>query len=398
MIHFREGREEDRPSLARVLWKAFEAQKPLEVLEKESWLAKWNQPQDNDWAYVAVDGDKVVANLSFFASDENNNIIRGRPIRFAGVWAVATDPLYRKQGLVRSLFKEAFPRMKKEGAVLSILDPFYRTFYEKFDYALGEKRAKHVFKKEDLRVGKTRSDVTIRELTGPEDIPKIIEMEKTMTRFGSRFLGFKSMLEDAIKKGNFFVFENDNEILGMIRFRYSDNHPGYHLMVGNTRYKYDDVFPSIVELVSKYAVNSAKVTWYTDIDAPVRHFFSCYSTTESHVIGSMMMRVIDFENYCKSIAVPETASEQVTVNIEDDYCPWNTGTYSLIPDQGRLQIEKSERDSDVKLSAFQLSQVISGTIPATMLQKLNDIDCSSETAMKLEALFPEDNFVSYMRF
>ncbi|MHA1862200.1 MAG: GNAT family N-acetyltransferase, partial [Candidatus Thorarchaeota archaeon] len=222
MIQFREGRDEDRPSLARVLWKTFEANKTLEDVEKESWLTKWNQPQDSDWAYVAVDGDKVVANLSFFTSDENNNVIRGRPIRFAGVWAVATDPLYRKQGLIRSLFKEAFPRMKKEGAVLSILDPFYRTFYEKFDYALGENRAKHVFKKEDLRVGKTRSDVTIRELTGPEDIPKIIEMEKSMVRFGSRFLGFKSMLEDAIKKGNFFVLENENELLGTVRFSYSD--------------------------------------------------------------------------------------------------------------------------------------------------------------------------------
>ncbi|MHA1614463.1 MAG: GNAT family N-acetyltransferase [Candidatus Thorarchaeota archaeon] len=398
MIQFREGREEDRPSLARVLWKAFEGHKPLEVLEKESWLAKWNQPQDNDWAYVAVDGDKVVANLSFFASDENNNIIRGRPIRFAGVWAVATDPLYRKQGLVRSLFKEAFPRMKKEGIVLSILDPFFRTFYEKFDYALGEKRAKHVFKKEDLRIGKTRNDVTIREITGPEDIPKIVELEKSMVRFGSRFLGFKSMLEDAIKKGNYFILENDTETLGTVMFNYSDTHPGYHLTVGRTRYKYDDVFPSIVELVSKYAINSAKVSWYTDYNAPVRHFFSCYSTTESHVMGSMMMRVIDFENYCKSIAVPETAIAQVTVNIEDGYCPWNSGTYTLIPNQGRIQIEKSDSEPDVKLSAFQLSQVISGTIPATLLQKLNDIDCSSETAIKLEALFPEDNFVAYMRF
>ena len=398
MIQFREGRDEDRPSLARVLWKAFEAQRSLEDVEKESWIARWNQPQDNDWAYVAVDGDKVVANLSFFITGEHNNIIRGKAIPFAGVWAVATDPLYRKQGLVRSLFKKAFPRMKKEGAVLSILDPFYRTFYEKFDYALGEKRAKHVFKKDDLRVGKTRSDVTIRELTGPEDIPKIVEMEKSMVRFGSRFIGFKSMLEDAIKKGNYFVLENENEILGTVRFSYSDNHPGYHLMVGNTRYKYDDVFPSIVVLVSKYAINSAKVTWYTDIDVPVRHFFSCYNTTESQVIGSMMMRVIDFENYCKSIALPETASDQVTVNLEDEYCPWNSGTYTLIPNQGKLQIEKSNRNPDVKLSAFQLSQVISGTIPATMLQKLHDIECSLETAEKLEAIFPEDNFVSYLRF
>lgn len=228
--------------------------------------------------------------------------------------------------------------------------------------------------------------------------PKIIEMEKSMVRFGSRFFGFKSILEDTIKSGNYFILENDKEILGTVSFRYSDNHPGYHLLVGNTRFKYDDVFPSIVELVSKYAVNSAKVSWYTNIDAPVRHFFSCYSTTESHEIGSMMMRVIDFENYCKSITVPETATEQVTINLEDGYCPWNSGTYTLIPNQGRLQIENSDIDPDVKLTAFQLSQVISGTIPATMLQKLHDIECTLETAEKLEALFPEDNFVSYMRF
>ncbi len=65
MIQFREGREEDSPSLARVLWKAFEANRTLEDVEKESWLTKWNQPQDNDWAYVAVDGDKVVMLLGF---------------------------------------------------------------------------------------------------------------------------------------------------------------------------------------------------------------------------------------------------------------------------------------------------------------------------------------------
>jgi len=398
MIQIREGRDEDRPSLAKVLWKAFEANRSLEDVEKESWLAKWNQPQDNDWAYVAVDGDKVVANLSFFAKNQNDNIIRGKPINFAGIWAVATDPAYRKQGLIRDLFKEAFPRMRKEGAVLSILDPFYRTFYEKFDYALGEKRAKHVFKKEDLRVGKTRGDITIREATEPDDILKIVEIERSMSRFGSRFFGFQSMLADSIKKGHFFILESGSEAVGTVRFIYTDNHPGYHLTVGNTRYKYDNVFPSIVDLVSKHAINSTKITWYTDIDVPVRHYFSCYSTTESHILGSMMMRVIDFENYCTSIEVPDTATEWLTINLEDDYCPWNSGTYTLIPEKGKLQVEKSNREPDVKLSAFQLSQVISGSIPATMLQKLNDVECSLETAKKLEALFPEDNFVSYMRF
>ncbi len=45
--------------------KPLSSNRTLEDVEKESWLTKWNQPQDNDWAYVAVDGDKVVMLLGF---------------------------------------------------------------------------------------------------------------------------------------------------------------------------------------------------------------------------------------------------------------------------------------------------------------------------------------------
>ncbi len=288
--------------------------------------------------------------------------------------------------------------MKKEGAVLSVLDPFYRAFYEKFDYALGEKRAKHIFKKEDLRVGKTRSDITVREVTGPEDIPKIVEVERSMSRFGSRFFGFEKLVEGRIKRGNFFLFEKGTEPVGTVMFLFGDAHPGYKLTVGNTRYKTDDVLPSIVEIVSKYAINTDKVEWYTDYEVPVRHFFDSYSTTESHVLGSMMMRVIDFENYCKSIMVSENISDWITIKLEDVHCPWNSGTYTLIPNEGSLQVEKSGKDADIELNAFQLSQVISGVTPATQLHGLNEIECSPETAKNLEAIWPIDNFISYLRF
>lgn len=398
MIQIREGRDKDRPSVTRVLWKAFDAARKLEEVEKEDWLDQWNQPQDKNWAYVAVDCDKVVANLSFFITGEQDNIIRGKHVPFAGVWAVATDPAYRKQGLVREMFKQAFPRMRKEGAVLSILDPFYRAFYEKFDYALGEKRAKHVFKKEDLRIGNTNPEITYRESIVPDDIPEVMGIERSMSRFGSRFFFNEKSIEGVIKKGNFFIFEKDSEPVGTVRMRFNDAHPGYSLQVGHTRYKYDDVFPSIVELVSKYAVNTAKIEWYCDYEVPVRHFFDNYSTTESHVLGSMMMRVIDFEKYCKSISIQDTISDWITIKLEDTNCPWNSGTFTLIPNEGCLQVEKSERTPDIGLNAFQLSQVISGVMPATQLHGLNEIKCSNETAQKLEAIWPKDNFVSYIRF
>ncbi|MHA1907781.1 MAG: GNAT family N-acetyltransferase [Candidatus Thorarchaeota archaeon] len=396
MPEIREALEKDRESTIRVLWKAFEATQTYEHVLKEDWVKRWNRPEKDDWAFIAVDGKKVVANLSFFASE--NNIIRGKPVRFGGVWAVATEPSYRHSGLVRGLFDKAYPRMKEEGCVLTILDPFYRPFYEKFGYALAEKRMKHVFKKEHLRIGKTSEDIVCREVESKEDVEKIQKVERSMARFGSRFFAFDHYLAELVEKGNFHIFERGGEPVGTVRFAFSNARPGYNLGVGNTRYTTDDVFPSIVEQVRNHSVNVDKISWFTDFETPVRHFFSDIHDTETHQMGSMMMRVVDFEEYCQSIAIPKEASESVVIELKDDQCPWNQGVYTITPSDGKLDVERSGNNSEISMSPYQLSEVISGVSPATRLHAYKEIECSKETAVKLESIFPEDVFNSYIRF
>ncbi|MFX1262740.1 MAG: GNAT family N-acetyltransferase, partial [Promethearchaeota archaeon] len=104
MIRIREAREEDRESASKLLWKAFEATTNYEDAMAQGWMKRWNNPEKENWAFVAVDNGKVVANLSFFTTSEHEQIIRGRPLRFAGIWAVATDAAYRRKGLVTNLF------------------------------------------------------------------------------------------------------------------------------------------------------------------------------------------------------------------------------------------------------------------------------------------------------
>ncbi len=401
MPEIREAKETDRESAARVLWKAFEAGETYENVLKQDWIKRWNQPEKNEWAYIAADGEKVVANLAFFASE--NNIIRGKPVRFAGVWAVATEPSYRRSGLVRGLFDKAFPRMKEEGCVLTILDPFYRPFYEKFGYAIAEKRAKHVFKKEHLRIGTISDKIECREADSKNDVKKIQKVEQSMARFGSRFFVFEHRLSELVEKGNFLILEKDGDPVGTVWFSFSDSHRGsdlseYILTVGYTRYISDEIFPSIVEQVRNHSVNVDKVSWYTDLDTPVRHFFSDIHEANSFQIGSMMMRVIDIEGYCRSIAVPHEASESVVIELKDKQCPWNTGIYKISPNDGVLEIEKSSNNPDIILDPFQLSEVISGISPPNRLREFREISCSADTAEKLEKIFPEDVFYSYVRF
>ncbi len=398
MIEIREAREEDRSSASKLLWKAFEATTSYEEAMKQGWLKRWNNPDDENWAYVAVDNGKVVANLSFFATSEDEQVIRGRPLRFAGVWAVATDAAYRRKGLVRKLFDASFPRMREEKAYLSILDPFYRPFYEKFGYAVAERRAKHVFNMNQIRVGDTRDDIVVREVDGPEAIKKCKSVERYMTRFGSRFFKHDNTYDWFIKNGHLHLLEDDSGPVGTIWFRYSQGSSGYDLTVDSTCYKSDDVFPYIIELVRNYAANAGKVTWRTDIDVPVRHYLSDIHKAESHMLGSMMMRVVDFEGYCRNIAIPKETTESVVVDLVDQQCPWNNGVYALEPSEGSLNVRKCDDEPEVKLNAYQLSEVISGITHPTLLRSLREIHCNEETAKNLEAIFAPDTFVSYIRF
>ncbi len=112
------------------------------------------------------------------------------------------------------------------------------------------------------------------------------------------------------------------------------------------------------------------------------------------------MRVINFEEYCKSIQVPEQTEGKLTLKLTDSHCPWNEGIYRLDARNGNLEVreENDTQSAEFTLTPFQLSKVIGGLTPPSILQELGLITGSPETARTLEAIFPADSFLSYPRF
>jgi predicted acetyltransferase len=366
---------------------------------KEDWAQGWHRPEKRDWSFVAVDGKEVIANVSFF--EDKANIIRGEPIPFSAVWGVATLPQHRRKGLIRNLFIESFKKMKDLGLSLSILAPFYKTYYEKFGYSLAEHRLRHEFPRVLLRLVKGDDKITNRELTDPSDAKVAQKVQSSMSRFGSRNFHTLSTLERMIKQHHFHLFERDSKPVGIVKFHFTKvKDDVLDLSVYATAYTTDDVFPSIVELVGHYATNATTIRWYCDPEVPVRYYMDDLQNWNSVDWSGMMMRVIDLEAYCTSISVPEIATESVTLKLEDTMCPWNTGTFRLTPKGGRLSCERldNEKDADVSMHALGLSEIIGGLTPPLTLHSLRRLDCSVDTAKKLEAIFPADTFVSYQRF
>lgn len=407
MYEIREGREEDRDSVVELLTKIF---RPIETFEEEwvyGWREFWNRPTSKNWAFVATHMGRVVANLSFFKS--NVNRIRANPVCFGGVWAVGTELEHRRQGLLKGLFQRAFLVMNEQGMVLSILDPSpyqgAQIAYEKCGYAVAERRVKHNFPPNALRSPEGNSDITVRKLKNAEEHRKVADLELGMSRYGSRVFmhawhAWPAIFEYAIKNGQIFLFERGSEPVGCATCSIIRSDDNSTLHVSMTYYKSYDVLPSIIALISQLSTNVTNVEWICEPQIPIQDFFQNIHRLKTQSIGTMMMRVINFEDYCKSIQVPEQTEGKLILKLTDSHCPWNEGIYRLDARNGNLEVrrENDTQRAELTLTPFQLSKVIGGLIPPSILQELGTITGSPETARTLEAIFPADSFLSYPRF
>ncbi|MFI2708944.1 enhanced intracellular survival protein Eis [Micromonospora sp. NPDC018662] len=76
--------------------------------------------------------------------------LRGAVLPMAGVAGVATHPLARRRGHVRTLMHQLLDGMRDEGHQLSALHPFRASFYERFGYVGLPRRRTAVFAPADL--------------------------------------------------------------------------------------------------------------------------------------------------------------------------------------------------------------------------------------------------------
>jgi predicted acetyltransferase len=289
--------------------------------------------------------------------------------------------------MIAALVVESLSRMKEEGIVLSILDPFFPPFYEKFGYAQAESRVVHTFKHDNLRSVKKMDDISTRVLGDVSDSKKVLEVQESMARFGSRVFFQQKSLELQIKRGHYHILERNGEPVGEIKFRFKKSGDWeFNLAISTSSYTSIEVLPSIIELVANYSSNAREVKWYCDPELPITYFMKDPEDAPVTSSGRMMMRVIDFEGYCSNIRVPQRATGSVVIKLEDRDCNWNTGIYRITPQDERLGVERVSLEPDIVLDAIQLSRIISGRSSATMLRGIGHIECSKETAIRLEGI------------
>src|SRR5699024_8952143 len=83
-----------------------------------------------------------------------------KKLKMGGIASVATYPEFRRKGYVKELLQHTLIEMRKHGYIVSMLHPFFVSFYRKFGWDLLSNRLKTTIKKEDLsRKGQVNGQV-----------------------------------------------------------------------------------------------------------------------------------------------------------------------------------------------------------------------------------------------
>jgi predicted acetyltransferase len=362
---------------------AFE-QSPAPAANTDRWRAYLPYNEGNR-TLVAEDGDTALAAATAIPMRQN---VRGQMLAMAGIAGVATHPLARRQGHVRTLLTTLLGEMREEGHSVSVLYPFRPSFYARFGYVTLPKRRTVSFAPADLgdlNRADLPGEVTWERMSAGYDTYREFMLRLARERHGlALFPDYRdARLRDDDERW-LVTARLDGTVIGAAAYKVT----GY-----NGELEVDDLlvttplgrllllrfFARHVDQVSRVVAglpaDELPELWGTDLQV----------TVEGHTTiptgNAPMARVLSIQ----ALAGLTVGPGRVTVEIVDD--PFLEGAFTLDGRGGALEVTAGG-ESTAALSAAGLSAMVYGVLDPEELPLRGLGAVPADAARELRALFP----------
>ena len=326
-------------------------------------------------------------------SDPMTQNIRGKIVKMGGIEAVATEPEYRKSGIVKQLMINILNHSKESGEVVSTLFPFKESFYTRFGYITLPQAKVATIKFHNL------VQATILLLHGTvkhfylNDV--FDHFYKFLGEIQSLIHGFslmsKSVTEySAITNPSYvaFAYDEHDEIIGA--FVYNTQGHSQNMDIQYFYYKNSNAKFLLLQFLAKHIDQFSELTIPCLPADPIElwlHDAKPKVFTRSWA-SNAMGRVVSVEGL-NGIKV---GSGSIIVEIRDEFCPWNEGKYHFTEHDGLLHIQKlapTYDELDCELTIEGLSAIIYGgyNIEDFPIKKWI-MNYSQDSLKKIMVLFP----------
>jgi hypothetical protein len=315
--------------------------------------------------------------------------VRGSVVPMGGVAGVSTMPAGRRKGHVRALMTQAFGHMREDGQPVSALYPFRESFYERLGYAGWVKPRYATLHPAELqpllRMDKPGTIEHMRIAGGYDAwVAFLRNYQADCHGFSLAHPTNMARLRDDDNVWLVLVREGD-EITGAMTYRIT----GFiGSLIARTFYTRTVAARyQLLDWIARHAdqVKEARVripadvfpeTWFRDMEAST-------ATIDKENWDAPMGRIISIDG----LSGIDAGDGEVTIDVTDEHCPWNAGTWTLRGTGGTLEVSPGGTPT-ASLTTQGLSALLFTGADPDMFRYRQWGELDPTTAEALRALFP----------
>ena len=361
----------------------------------ESAVARHTKPE---WTLCAfADGELA----SSFANIPFTMRANGTAVDLAGVSAIATQPEYRRQGLVRRIHAQAFEAMHEEDEQnVAALWASQAAIYQRYEYAKTTVQRRYAVDTVDIRFHDIEAGNGRVARVDPADAPAILE--DVYTQFVADRMCYLHRIEEDWRE-LLKPRRNSGPVWTAVSYDADDTPRGYvvyTLRAGKVAHRSRDqalairdlawLDPGAYRALWRFVASHdlvGRVTWNNaPADDPAAEYFLEPRLLNATNEEGAWFRIVDAAG-----ALGERGYDvegELTLRIADDpLTPWNDGIWRLEANPEGARMRRSNEKPDIALSSKALASLYTGFRSATKLANWGLLDGDRRSVAKADALF-----------
>jgi predicted acetyltransferase len=307
----------------------------------------------------------------------------GEAMLAAGVTAVAANPGYRRQGLVRELMTRTLVQEHEKGVPVAILWASMGAIYQRFGYGLASTHLRYSF---DPRFAGFQLSNSVHGSTRlyekSEGLPIIKNIYRQYCMDRNLLIHrvdrmWNSMLPDKGKHKQYIAIFSDDDgqptaySLYQTKWMNGQNAgPDQKLTVSDFCWLDMNGYQGMWEFLCAHDLVGT-IDWNAvPEDDPATGLLLEPRMLQRRTFDGIWLRVIDVES-CLAARKYGVPGEVVVRITEDELCPWNKGVYQITSSGEACEVKKTDQGNvDIEVSVQGLASLVSGHNKASWLDRI----------------------------
>ncbi|MGW0552760.1 GNAT family N-acetyltransferase [Streptomyces sp. NPDC002926] len=340
----------------------------------------WDSLTEHERSIGAWDGDYCVGTAGAFSFGVS--VPGGAMVPAAGVTMVSVAATHRRRGVLTSMMRRQLDDVRGWGEPLAVLTASEPEIYGRFGYGIATQQMSAQIDTVQARINVPEGADAVRlRFAKVEDVAQ--ECEAVYVRsIGSRpgMLARKPGWErlplldppgdrDGGSAMQCVVAEREGEIVGFVRFHnkaeWEPRGPKGTIVLRHIEALDPVTYAELWRFLFGIDLTVQVVARNRPVDDPLLHLVNDVRRCEVRVRDGLFVRLVDLG------AALEARTYQtpldVVFDVEDAFCPWNTGRWRLTGDRKGASCKRTDDEADLALTVRELGAAYLGGVSLTAL-------------------------------